>query len=114
MRGRLLQWDGGYVLADAATLTAYHQGLQSLFGWVAFGAPLYRERADGSAAVAAALYDDAMVSIRRRGAVLHILAVVWGDVDYAALRTFTRSTFGLGNAGSDPLHEHQDVQEFYS
>ena len=113
MRGRLLQWDGGYTQADNAALTAYHQGLQAQFGWVAFGAPLFREKADGSAAVAAALYDDALVVVRRRPGALHVLALVWGEVNYAALRTFTAQTFGLGNAAAGPLHERQDVQELY-
>ena len=112
MRGRLVQWDGGYTQADAATLTAYHQGLQSQFGWTPVGAPVYRARSGGDGAVAAALYDDALMVVRVKGQVIHILAVVWADLNYAALRTFTQQTFGL-TSGPGPLHERQDVQELY-
>ena len=93
---KLIRFRGGYTDLSAAALTAYNDGLQSIFGLTAVGAPVRRTfGTDGLIAMAA--YQQAVIGLLAKGGQVRIQAWLESSVDWEALKQFTRSTFGLIN-----------------
>lgn len=106
-QGRRFFWVGNYAQADAPTLTAYHNGLQSQFGFVPVGAPVYRTW--GSNAVGVAIYEQGAVLVVALPGTINISAWLRVVPDVTALKAFTRSTFGLSGSGTRALEEGEDA-----
>ena len=106
-QGRRFFWVGDYTQADGPTLTAFHNGLQSQFGFVPVGAPIYRTW--GQNAVGVAIYEQGAVLVVALPGTINISAWLRVVPDVTALKAFTRSTFGLSGSGTRALEEGEDV-----
>lgn len=98
MRGRRILLRGGFGTLDATVLTAFHDGLQTQFGFTPVGTLISRSFGpDGAFAVA--LYEEALITIRRNADMLTIQATIessaFGQLNFDALKVFIQTTFGM-------------------
>ena len=94
MKGRAFRWRGGFTVIDGPTLTTFHNALIAQFGFVAVGAPVFRTFG-ATGKLAAALYEQAMVSLWCQGDLVTIEATVRGTYNWEGLKTLAQNTFGL-------------------
>jgi len=90
-----ITYSGEYTALDAGTVQAYLAALRDAHGLVPVGAPVVRQGAGGP--VVALLFEQGMVTLRRRDERLLITLEADGEPDRRTLETLAVQTFGLRN-----------------